>query len=67
MSTIPHYELNAKMLVDQYESLSFEDVHVGLLGLIPATGATILDVGAGSGRDASWFASSRVPGSNPAI
>lgn len=56
MPTIPHYEQNARQLVEQYESLSFETVHAGLLALLPASGATILDVGAGSGRDAAWFA-----------
>lgn len=43
-------------LVTQYESLTFEDVHASLLDLLPAPGATILDIGAGSGRDAAWFA-----------
>ena len=57
MPTIPHYEQNAQQLVDQYESLSFEVVHAGLLDLLPKAGSTVLDVGAGSGRDAAWFAS----------
>jgi SAM-dependent methyltransferase len=56
MPTIPYYEKNARQLVEQYESLSFEDVHAGLLNLLPQPGALILDVGAGSGRDAAWFA-----------
>ena len=50
-----HYERHAAQLVDQYESLSFEEVHCGLLDLLPKPGTTILDVGAGSGRDAAWF------------
>jgi SAM-dependent methyltransferase len=54
--TIPHYEQNADQLVGQYESLTFEHVHPALLDLLPPSGATILDVGAGSGRDAAWFA-----------
>lgn len=57
MTPIPHYEQNAPQLVTQYESLAFEDVHAALLDLLPEPGATILDVGAGSGRDAAWFAS----------
>ena len=57
MPTIPHYEKNAQQLVNQYESLSFEVVHTGLLDLLPKPGSTVLDVGAGSGRDAAWFAS----------
>jgi SAM-dependent methyltransferase len=54
--SIPHYEQHAKRLVTQYESLSFQDVHAGLLDMLPAPGGTVLDVGAGSGRDAAWFA-----------
>lgn len=50
MSTIPHYEHHADQLVSQYESLACEDVHAALLDLLPAAGATILDIGAGSGR-----------------
>jgi SAM-dependent methyltransferase len=55
MTPIPHYEQNAAQLVTQYESLAFEDVHAALLDLLPESGSTILDVGAGSGRDAAWF------------
>ncbi len=56
MTEFTHYEQNAKELVTQYESLSFENVHAGLIDLLPAPGTTILDVGAGSGRDAAWLA-----------
>jgi SAM-dependent methyltransferase len=56
MTSIPYYERHAGRPVDQYESLPFEEVHAGLLDLLPAPGATVLDVGAGSGRDAAWFA-----------
>ena len=56
VQTIPHYDQNAEQLVSQYESLTFEHVHPALLDLLPPPGATILDVGAGSGRDAAWFA-----------
>lgn len=56
MTAIPHYEQHADQLVPQYESLAFEDVHASLLDLLPEPGATVLDVGAGSGRDAAWFA-----------
>jgi SAM-dependent methyltransferase len=55
MTPIPHYEQNAPQLVTQYESLAFEEVHASLLDLLPESGATILDVGAGSGRDAAWL------------
>jgi protein-L-isoaspartate O-methyltransferase len=56
MASIPHYEQHAAAFVAQYESLSFQDVHAGLLDLLPPPGATVLDVGAGSGRDAAWLA-----------
>lgn len=56
MQSIPHYDQHAEQLVSQYESLTFEHVHPSLLDLLPPPGATILDVGAGSGRDAAWFA-----------
>jgi SAM-dependent methyltransferase len=56
MTTILHYEQNAGRLADQYESRAFEEVHASLLDLLPAPGSIILDIGAGSGRDAAWFA-----------
>jgi SAM-dependent methyltransferase len=56
MASIPHYDQHAARLVEQYESLSFQEVHAGLTGMLPPPGATVLDVGAGSGRDAAWFA-----------
>lgn len=56
MAAIPHYEQHAARLVEQYESLSFEAVHASLLELLPPAGAAVLDVGAGSGRDAAWLA-----------
>lgn len=56
MASIPHYDQHADRLVEQYESLSFEEVHARLLDMLPPAGATVLDVGAGSGRDAAWFA-----------
>jgi SAM-dependent methyltransferase len=56
MSAIPYYEQHATRLVTQYESLSFEDVHADLIAILPAPGSTVLDIGAGSGRDAAWLA-----------
>ena len=56
MTAILHDEQNAGRLIDQYESLAFEEVHASLLGLLPAPGATIRDIGAGADRDAAWFA-----------
>jgi SAM-dependent methyltransferase len=56
MASIPHYEQHAARLVEQYESRPFQEIHEGLLDMLPPAGATVLDVGAGSGRDAAWFA-----------
>lgn len=58
--TIDFYHQNAEFLTEQYQSLTFEQVHqswkahwpVGLANEIPK----VLDIGAGTGRDALWFA-----------
>ncbi|MFO1079684.1 MAG: class I SAM-dependent methyltransferase [Reyranellaceae bacterium] len=47
------YGETADTLVEQYESLSFEDVHRRLLPLLPAPPARVVDIGAGTGRDAA--------------
>jgi SAM-dependent methyltransferase len=50
------YGETADSLVSRYESLIFADVHRGTLHLIPTTPSRILDVGAGTGRDAAALA-----------
>ena len=50
------YDLAAQRLVPEYEGLTFEQVHNPMFDLIPKSGICVLDVGAGSGRDAAWFA-----------
>lgn len=50
------YNDRAVELAARYESLKFEEVHSELLDLIPQSTGVLLDVGAGSGRDAAWFA-----------
>ena len=47
------YAETADRLVEQYESRTFADVHKSILHLIPTTPCRVLDVGAGTGRDAS--------------
>jgi 2-polyprenyl-3-methyl-5-hydroxy-6-metoxy-1,4-benzoquinol methylase len=42
--------------VKQYESLTFADVHRHMLHLFPATPSRVIDIGAGTGRDAAGFA-----------
>ncbi len=50
------YSEEAEALVRQYESIAFADVHKQILHLVPAPPARILDIGAGTGRDAAGFA-----------
>ena len=50
------YASEADALVRQYESFSFADVHRRILHLIPQSPARILDIGAGTGRDAAGLA-----------
>lgn len=57
-SSVYWYDQRASQLVEQYEQLDFEQVHGWLLDWLPnQAGALVLDVGAGSGRDAAWLAS----------
>jgi len=50
------YAAEADALVKQYESLSFADNHRLILHLIPTASCRVLDIGAGTGRDAAGFA-----------
>lgn len=50
------FDRDAEQLARQYESVSFEQVHRAVLDLIPPRPARLLDVGAGSGRDAAALA-----------
>jgi SAM-dependent methyltransferase len=43
-------------LVAQYESLGFAETHQLILPLVPTTPCRVLDIGAGTGRDAAGFA-----------
>ena len=50
------YDDNAEMIAARYEEVAVEAVHGWLVDLLPPCPAMVLDVGAGSGRDAAWFA-----------
>lgn len=50
------YEQEAPELLRRYERASFEQAHSGSLELIPPPHINVLDIGAGTGRDAAWFA-----------
>ena len=55
-NTASWYNQNATSLATRYESLSTEEIHCWLLDLWPESPATVLDIGAGTGRDAAWLA-----------
>lgn len=46
----------AEQLAVQYESVDFADIHRARLHLYPASPAAVLDIGAGTGRDAAALA-----------
>ncbi|MBM4073916.1 MAG: class I SAM-dependent methyltransferase [Planctomycetes bacterium] len=51
------YDANAEDVSRRYESVAAEIVHGWLVDLLPSAPALVLDVGAGTGRDAAWLAS----------
>lgn len=57
---ITYYQEHATRLADGYEAVTLEDAHPALLALLASEFADrpleVLDVGAGTGRDAAWFA-----------
>jgi len=50
------YAAEAEALVPRYEGIAFSEIHAAILPLLPAPPAQVLDVGAGTGRDAAGFA-----------
>jgi SAM-dependent methyltransferase len=51
------YDQNVSDVSRRYESVAAETVHGWLVDLLPIAPALVLDVGAGTGRDAAWLAS----------
>jgi SAM-dependent methyltransferase len=50
------YARDAQHLVQSFEEISPSDVYARVAHLLPAQPARFADVGAGTGRDAAWFA-----------
>lgn len=50
------YAENAAVLIERYESLSFDYKHEAVLHLIPHLPCTVMDIGAGTGADAAGLA-----------
>jgi SAM-dependent methyltransferase len=51
------YDVHAADLAGRYEAIDPARLHGWLSGLLPRTPGTVLDLGAGPGRDAAWFSS----------
>lgn len=51
-ASVDFYNRNAEALAARYDQARFEDIHADLLRFLPDRGGAVLDVGAGSGRDA---------------
>ncbi|MQY34502.1 hypothetical protein SRB17_24710 [Streptomyces sp. RB17] len=69
MDSTAGYAEGAEALAEQYESVTFAEVHREVLHLIPARPGRVLDIGAGSGRDAAALAAQghRVVAAEPTV
>ena len=56
VSGTENYAEEAPELLKRYESISFPDTHRSVMHLIPTEACRVLDIGAGTGRDAAGFA-----------
>jgi SAM-dependent methyltransferase len=50
------YDAHARELSGRYEALRTEDLHGWVAGLLPAPPGVVIDIGAGTGRDAAALA-----------
>ena len=50
------YTEDADTLIARYESISFTEKYESVLHLMPKKASDVLDIGAGTGVDAAWFA-----------
>lgn len=53
---IAGYEAEAADLIDRFEAIDCGEVYAPVAHLLPASSSRIADIGAGTGRDAAWFA-----------
>ncbi len=56
VNVLEQYAREARELVQSFEEISASDVYAPVAHLLPAPPARFVDVGAGTGRDAAWFA-----------
>ena len=55
-SALAGYAEDAPALIPRWFAIDPADVHAPVLHLLPTSPARVLDIGAGVGRDAAWFA-----------
>ena len=55
-NSIDVYHRRAAAFAERYEAIAFERAHKQVLEWLPDSPGLVLDLGAGSGRDAAWFA-----------
>lgn len=53
---IETYESAADTLIARYDMFDCAELYASVIDLFPTTPARVLDIGAGTGRDAAWFA-----------
>lgn len=53
---LEEYALDAERLFESFEEVSSAEVYAPVANLLPALPSRIADIGAGTGRDAAWFA-----------
>jgi SAM-dependent methyltransferase len=53
--TVAPYHLGFREFSQAFEAYGFEEIHKGAIPFLPTQPGLMLDVGAGSGRDAAWF------------
>jgi SAM-dependent methyltransferase len=56
VSGTENYAEEAPELLKRYESISFDDAHRSVMHVLPKEPCRVLDIGAGTGRDAAAFA-----------
>lgn len=54
--TVTPYHRGFREFTEAYEAFGFEEIHAGAMPFLRPAPGLVLDVGAGSGRDAAWFA-----------
>jgi SAM-dependent methyltransferase len=54
--TISAYNRGFREFGEAFEAFGFRDIHKSAIPFLPKTPGVVLDIGAGSGRDADWFA-----------